>query len=65
MVYESLNGENLSMSTIGANIIDNLGIAMRENLCPKNVEMHKSYLAERTFDSPFKNFNWINNEDDL
>ena len=63
MFDQSLKGENLRRPTQGTTIVDNLGGAMRENLCRIDVDIFSSFFGERSFHNPFENINWVNEED--
>ena len=49
-----------SQSTI---VVENIGGAMRENLCRIDVDIFSSFFGERSFHNPFENVNWVNEED--
>jgi len=63
MFDQSIREENQRRPTQGTTIVDNLGGAMRENLCRIDVDIFSSFFGERSFHNPFENVNWVNEED--
>ena len=63
MFDQSFREENQRRPTQGTTIVDNLGGAMRENLCRIDVDIFSSFFGERSFHNPFENVKWVNEED--
>ena len=47
----------------GTTIAENIGGAMRENLCRIDVDIFSSFFGERSFHNPFEHVSWVNEED--